>query len=129
MATSQVVLALDSGVFIAAEKDPRIEAVLRKWLREGATFLIPAPAIAESIRGGPKDAAANRLIQAVGSVVLTSESIARDAGIRLGKKRSSQTIDALIVATAEAGSATDILTTDPKDVRSLAGVSMNVIAL
>ena len=129
MAQTQVTLALDSGALIAAEKDPRVEAVLRKWLREGARFLIPAPAIAEIIRGGPRDACANRLIAAVNQIAQTSEAIARDAGARLGAKKSSETVDALIVATAEAHLATDILTTDPVDIRRLASDKVNVIPL
>jgi len=129
MARPQVILALDSGALIAAEKDPRVEALIRKWLREGAQFLIPAPIIAESIRGKSQDAAANRLIKAIRNVVDTNEAIARNAGARLGSKRSSRTIDALIVATAEAHYATDIVTTDPKNIRDLASETLNVIAL
>jgi hypothetical protein len=47
----------------------------------------------------------------------------------LGSRRSAATIDALIVATAEAFLATDILTSDPVDIRDLAGSHTNVIAL
>jgi predicted nucleic acid-binding protein len=129
MAQAQVILALDSGALITAEKDSRVEAVIRKWLREGARVLIPAPSLAEAIRGGPKDAAANRIIKAVNHIASTSEAIARDAGARLGVKRSTETIDALVVATAETYLATDILTTDPSDIRELAGSHVNVIAL
>jgi hypothetical protein len=129
MAQSEVRLALDSGVLIAAEKDLRVEAILRKWLREGARILIPAPCLAEATRGGPKDAAAIRLIKAINQVAPTSEAIARDAGTRLGLRKSSETIDALVVATAEAYLATDILTTDPDDIRLLASRDLNVIAL
>jgi predicted nucleic acid-binding protein len=39
------------------------------------------------------------------------------------------TIDAIIVATAEEHQATDILTTDPRDIRSLASRAIHVIAL
>ncbi len=129
MAQPQIILALDSGALILADKDPRVEAVIRKWLREGARLLIAAPSIAEVIRGGPKDATANRLIKAVSNVANTSEAISRDAGARLGSKRSSATIDAIVVATAEAYRATDILTSDPADVRDLASSHINVIAL
>ena len=129
MARPQITLALDSGVLIAAEKNRLVEAVIRKWLREGAQILIPAPAIAEAIRGGPKDATANRLIKAVDRVANTSEAIARDAGTRLGAAGSNETIDALIISIAEANQATDILTTDPGDMKKMAGSRMNVIAL
>ena len=129
MAKPKVILALDSGALIMAEKDERVEAIIRKWLREGARLVIPAPCVAEAIRGGSTDAAANRLIKAVNNVAGTSESIARRAGTTLGRKRSSSTIDALVVATAEANLATDILTSDPIDIRHLANSRMNVIAL
>ena len=129
MAQPEIILALDSGALIAAEKDQRVEAVIRRWLREGARLLIAAPSIAEAIRGGTKDAAVNRLIKAVNNVASSSEAISRDAGARLGLKNSSETIDALIVATAEAYRATDILTSDPADVRHLASNHVNVIAL
>jgi predicted nucleic acid-binding protein len=129
VAKAEVVLALDSGALILAEKDQRIEAVIRKWVREGARVIIPAPCLAECIRGGARDAAANRIIGAVSSVANTTESIARDAGRRLSSKRRTQTIDALIVATAEANGATDILTTDPVDIRSLATAGVNIIGL
>jgi predicted nucleic acid-binding protein len=129
MAQPQVILALDSGALIAAEKDPRIEATIRKWLREGARMLIPAPVIAETIRGSGNDAPANRLIKAVNQVAPTTEPIARDAGTRLGTRRAAATIDALIVSTAEAHGVTDILTSDPIDIRNLAGNHINIIAL
>jgi hypothetical protein len=122
-------LALDSGALIAAEKDPRVEAVIQKWLREGALLSIAAPSLAEAIRGGPNDAVANRLVNAVGNTIATSERIAREAGIRLGIKKSTETVDALIVATAESCAATDILTTDATDIELLSGGSMNVIGL
>jgi predicted nucleic acid-binding protein len=129
VAQSQVILTLDSGALITSERDARVEAVVRKWLREGARILIPAPCVAEAIRGGPRDATANRLIKAVNFVAATSETIARKAGERLGRRTSSATIDALVVATAEAHSATDILTTDARDIRKLAQNGLNVIAL
>jgi len=129
MAKSQVVLVLDAGVLIAAEKNRRVELFVRKWLDEGANVVIPVPVIAEAIRGRPADAAANRLIKAADNVAETTEAIARDAGARLAAAKSSQTLDALIVATAEANFATDILTTDPDDLRVLASANLNVIAL
>ena len=38
-------------------------------------------------------------------------------------------VDALIVAAADAFGATDILTTDPNDIRVLAGRRVNILAL
>jgi predicted nucleic acid-binding protein len=129
VAKPQVILALDSGALIGAEKDERVESTIRRWLREGAKIIIPAPCVAEAVRGGPRDAPANRLIKAVNDVADTSEEVARRAGTTLGRKRSSSTVDALVVATAELHLATDILTSDPIDIRNLADSGMNVIAL
>jgi hypothetical protein len=81
------------------------------------------------MRGTARDAAANRLLKAIDYVVATSEAIARTAGTRLGSRRSSETVDALVVATAESCSATDILTTDPTDIVHLAGPTLRVISL
>jgi len=128
MAQSEVVLALDAGALIAAGKGRRIDALVKIWLDNGASVIIPVPAIAEAIRGRSSDGAANRLIKAA-NVAETTEAIARDAGARLAAAKSSQTLDALIVATAEANFATDILTTDPDDLRALASANLNVIAL
>jgi predicted nucleic acid-binding protein len=128
MAQSEVVLALDAGALIAAGKGRRIDALVKIWLDKGASVIIPVPAIAEAIRGRSSDAAANRLIKAA-NVAETTEAIARDAGARLAAAKSSGTLDALIVATAEANFATDILTTDPDDLRALASANLNVIAL
>jgi hypothetical protein len=122
-------LALDSGALITAEKDERVEAIIRRWLGEGSSFVIAAPSLAEAIRGGPTDAVANRLVKAVGNTIATSEAIGRGAGVRLGEKKSGATVDALIVITAESSQATDILTTDPDDIKLLAGGSLNVIPL
>lgn len=121
-------LALDSGALIHAEKDLRIEAVIRKWMHEGGNVLIPSVALAEVIRSGSSDAAANRLIKAISHVASIDEGIARDAGARLARAKG-QTLDALIVATAEKYHATDILTSDPKDIEALASPDVNIIAL
>jgi predicted nucleic acid-binding protein len=138
-------LVLDSGALIVAESDERIEAVLRKYLREGAFVLIPSVCLAECIRGGPRDVAANRLIKAIGRVEPIDESLARAAGALLAEcpsdsgKRSSQgrsnivrsalTIDAMVVAIADAHKATDILTSDRSDIASLADGRLNIIAV
>ncbi len=123
-------LLLDSGVLIQAEKDQRVEAVIRKWLSQGATFLIAAPSLTETLRGTPRDAAAQRLINAVGRIEPLSETIASYAGTLLaGRHRGNLTVDAMIVATAVAHNASDIFTTDPHDIGTLAPAGVNVVHL
>ncbi len=129
MASSKVILALDSGVLISATKNPKIEAVIRKWVGEGAGVVIPAPCVTESLRGSSGDAAANRIIKAVGTVLALNEDVARFAGTMLGRYRRRDTVDAMIVATALAHGATDIMTSDPTDIAALSGGTLNVIAI
>ena len=129
MAKPQVILLLDSGALIAAGKSENIEAIVRRWRLAGAQFVIAAPSIAESIRGGPKDAPANRLINAISHVEPTTEHISRNAGALLGIFQSKKTIDAIIVATATHCRVTDILTSDPDDMRLLAGDSLNIYSI
>jgi predicted nucleic acid-binding protein len=121
----------NSAAYIPALKGPSctpllVKAIIRRWRAAGAQFIIAAPSLAESIRGGPRDAEANRLIKAVDCVVSTTEPIARRASESLGTLQSKSTVDAIIVASAQAAHATDILTSDPDDMRLLAGASMNI---
>ncbi len=117
---------LDSGPLIAAGKSENVEAIVRRWRTGGARFLIAAPSIAESIRGGARDAAANRLIKAIGHVEPTTENISRNAGALLANARSKKTVDAIVVATANHCRVTDLLTSDPDDMRLFAGASLNI---
>jgi predicted nucleic acid-binding protein len=81
---------------------------------------VPVVVVAETIRGGPKDAPVDRVLKAVGSVPDTREAHGRAAGRLLGTARSTATADALVVAQAvEAGGAL-VLTGDPDDLNRLA---------
>ena len=129
MAKPQVTLMLDSGALIAAGKGRKVESIVRRWREADAQFLIGTPSLAEAIRDGPTDAAANRLIKTIDQVAATTEAIARSAGALLGQARSDKTIDAIIVATADHCHATDILTSDPDDMRLFAGGRINILSL
>jgi predicted nucleic acid-binding protein len=91
--------------------------------------VLATPSIAEVIRGGPTDAAANRIIKAIDHVVSTTETIARQAGAMLGKVKSDRTLAAIIVATADASRVTDILTSDAGDMRRFASNRINIHAI
>jgi predicted nucleic acid-binding protein len=126
MAKPQIILLLDSGALILAGKGRKVESVIRRWREADAEFVLAAPSLAEAIRGGPRDAAVNRLISTIDHVVATTETIARRAGVALGKLQSDKTLDAIIAATAHACRATDILTIDADDMRHFAGNRINV---
>jgi predicted nucleic acid-binding protein len=114
-------LILDSGAVIAlARGERKAKAFLARALELMAPVEIPVVVVAETIRGGPRDAPLNRVLKAVGSVPDAREIHGRIAGHLLGAARSAATIDALVVAQAVAGGGAQILTGDREDLERLA---------
>jgi predicted nucleic acid-binding protein len=114
-------LILDSGAVIAlARGERKAKAFLARALELMAPVEIPVVVMAETIRGGPRDAPLNRVLKAVGSVSDAREIHGRIAGHLLGAARSAATIDALVVAQAVAGGGAQILTGDRDDLERLA---------
>ena len=127
----EIVLALDTGALIAAERDERTQAIIQEWSRRGATIIIPSVVLAEVMRGGPRDAPANRIVKAIDAVASVEETIARAAGAMLERSggSASETIDALVVATAQRHGAKNIVTSDPKDIERLSSGRIKAIAI
>lgn len=115
-------LILDSGAVIAlSRRDDRARAALAAAWEVGAQVSIPAVVVAETVRGsGPRDAAVNRVITAVGDVGVTDETTGRVAGSLLGTARSDATVDALVVADAIERGGGVILTGNPDNLERLA---------
>jgi len=114
-------LILDAGAVIAlARGKGKARAFLARALELMAPVEIPVVVVAETIRGGPRDAPVNRVLKAVGPVPDAREIHGRTAGYLLGAARSAATIDALVVAQAVAGGGAQILTGDPEDLERLA---------
>ena len=114
-------LILDSGAVIALVRgDHKVRAFLARAIKARALIEIPVVVVAETVRGGPRDAPVHRLLKTVGSVPEAREVHGRTAGRLLGAARSASTMDALVVAHAiEAGGA-HILTGDLDDLERLA---------
>ena len=111
-------LVLDSGAVIGwARGDARPRALLARALELGVDVRIPVAVLAETLRGGPRDAPVHRVRNAV-DVFPTPESTARLAGILLGRTRSTNTVDALVAAEAIAAGG-DVLTSDGDDLGRL----------
>ena len=127
-AQASATLILDSGGVIAlARGDQRARAFVERALETGTELLVPAVVIAETVRGqGPRDAPVNRVLAAVDSVLACEEETGRTAGRLLGEARSSETIDALVVAGAIELGGGRVLTGDPDDLRLLARGSKGV---
>lgn len=114
-------LILDSGAVIAlARGDQKARAFLARALELGSPIEIPVVVVAETIRGGPRDAPVNRVLKAVGSIADALEIHGRIAGRLLGEARSAHTVDALVVAHAVEAGGAQILTGDPDDLERLA---------
>lgn len=114
-------LILDSGAIIALSRgDQRARAYLARAIELRALVEVPVVVVAETLRGGARDAPVNRLLKATGTVPAAQEAHGRIAGRLLGQARSSSTIDALVVAHAVERGGALVLTGDPEDLERLA---------
>lgn len=122
-----VSLVLDAGAISAlAEGDARARHVLRVAQGRHEPVLTPTAVVAEVTTGeGPRDARTNQVLSSL-VLIPVSERLARRAGALRYQARCPGTVDALVVATAEAALGGVVLTADPKDLRALAGVSRGV---
>lgn len=125
-------LILDSGAVIALSRgDDRARAFLARAREVGAEVVIPVVVVAETVRGTPRDAAVNRVLKVVGTIPAAVEATGRAAGEVLGRGRSAETVDAMVVAEAVLRGGGRVLTGDPGDLRKLAApyVAVSVHAL
>jgi predicted nucleic acid-binding protein len=121
-------LILDAGAVIALSRaDIRARAALAAAVDAGAEVSIPAVVIAETVRGTATDASVNRVLKAVGQVDVVHEAVGRTAGRLLGASGSSETVDAIVVATAVEARGAVVLTGDPDDLEALASSHREVI--
>ena len=113
-------LILDSGAVIALSRGDQRARAFARAVELGARVEIPVVVVAETVRGGPRDAPVNRVLKAVDAVPDATEALGRAAGRLLGTAGSSATVDALVVAQAVAAGGAHVLTGDPDDLEPLA---------
>jgi predicted nucleic acid-binding protein len=117
----------DAGVLVAADKNNR-----RAWaehkvrLELGLVPSVPAPVIAQVSRS-PQQAQLRRFLTGC-AVVPLGESEAHEAGRLLGKTRTADVVDAVVVTVALRQHAM-ILTSDPDDIQRLVRASGREIAV
>jgi predicted nucleic acid-binding protein len=119
-------VVLDSQGLWAVTKndDEDARAVLAASSRSGRPVIVPAAVLAETLFGDERDARVNQVLKKI-EIVPVTDAIARSAAKlkRLARKSGvASTIDAIVVATAEAVGGGVILTSDPADIRALADV-------
>lgn len=115
-------LILDTGALIGlSQRSSSVWALLDRAQRAGADVLVPAGTLAESLRGGHRDTPINRLLnQPLTKVTVHEEGRARLAGRLLADARTTDAIDALVVAEATRYEAALIATSDPAAIADLA---------
>ena len=117
----------DAAVLVAADRNER-----RAWaehkvrLEMGVVPLVPAPVVAQVSRS-PQQAQLRRFL--TGCVVVPlGESEAHEAGRLLGRSKTSDVVDAVVVTTAVRQKAA-ILTSDVEDVERLVRASGREVAV
>lgn len=116
-------LVLDSGALSGlAEGDPRAAAIAEVVQRRGGALIVPTVVVAESTTGmGSRDAKVNRVLRHAITDVCDEHTARRAAALRHDARRGSgDTVDAIVVATAELSPGRTVATTDPDDLMALA---------
>lgn len=112
-------LVLDAGALIAVERyDRSMWAILAEARERGTEAVVPATALAEAWRGGPRSAAIARLLDAC-VIDPLDERRAKEVGVRLGARRMSDVPDGHVACVATTRRAV-VATTDPDDIAALA---------
>jgi len=125
-------LVLDSGAVIAlARNDARARSVLQAAWEAGANVSIPVAVLAETVRGRPDDAPANRIVKAVGDFIEVTAQDGHRAGHLLGDTGMSSTIDAIVIACTDRTGGGALLTGDAGDLQRLAehNSSIDIVSL
>ena len=117
-----VVLDSEGLWAVARNSSEDASALLAASSRAGVPVLVSAAVLGETLHGDARDARAHQVLKKL-EVVPVTDGIARTAA-RLkqaaGMTGVAATIDAVVVATAEAAGGGVILTSDPGDIRALA---------
>lgn len=125
-------LVLDSGALsvVAGEKG-RLRIAIRQALAQSTDVVVPTVVVAESTTGHVgHDARVNRVLKRM-LIAPLDEPLARQAA-RLRhatRSRRGDTIDAIVVATADCVPGSQLLTGDTSDVRPLAAVANKTVVV
>jgi predicted nucleic acid-binding protein len=113
-----VPIVYDAGALVAADRgDRRLWSEFAVAVAERRPIVVPTPVLTQAWRGWRTQARLARLLG--GCRVLSPEgSLAKQAGILLGLSKTSDAVDAIVVATAIALRAA-IVTSDVEDITRL----------
>jgi hypothetical protein len=124
-------LVMDAGAFVAVERGDRdVLALVKRERVSGHVPVTHGGVVGQVWRGGSgKQTLVAKLLAGV-EIIALDEQLGRRAGMVLARSGGSDAIDAAVVCLAGDGS--DILTSDPADLRSLAqaaGVHVELISV
>jgi len=116
-------LVFDTGVLIAADRNERRAWAWKKEALERSRVpVVPAPVVVQAWRG-KSNANMARFLAGCRIRPLDKDQAAR-AGELCGLTRTSDVVDAVVVATAAGGNV--VVTSDPSDLKLLAGAVRGV---
>jgi hypothetical protein len=119
------VLVLDAGALLAYDRGDRtVQAFLERASRNSTDVVTTTGAVAQVWRNSSRNARLAMLLRAVLEVELGSGH-ARRIGALLGAAKLTDVVDASVVDAAADGS--EILTSDPDDIVSLAAASQKTV--
>lgn len=118
---SQRAVTFDAGALIALERQSApLHSLIRDLALVGGLILIPAGALAQVYRGGPRQHALRRLLAGeLVRVIPLDTAVAMRAGALCAATGTADVIDASVVDCAAQHGRTPILTTDPGDLAKL----------
>lgn len=112
-------LILDSGAIIGwSRADREVRELLRLAIARNLELWVAVVVLAETLRGGARDAAVNRVLKSTGTRP-TDAGIGRRAGELLGRTGRRNIADALVAAEAIQVTGSAVLTSDPDDLGAL----------
>jgi predicted nucleic acid-binding protein len=113
-------LVLDSqGLSEAAHGAEVVRSLARRARKQKVPVVVSALTLAEVLRGHRRDAGVHLLLQSVQVEPVTAD-IGRRAGELLGRTRRKDTVDAVVVTTADdLPRPVLVLTSDPRDITAL----------
>jgi predicted nucleic acid-binding protein len=120
-------VVLDSEALAAAARGHRgMRVTLAAAKANGQLVLVPTVVLAEVLTGAAADAAVWHVVGRIGTRDLTTAIAARAAALRnladkTRRKRRDMTVDAIVMATAEAVAPAALVTGDPGDMSLLLG--------
>lgn len=113
-------VTLDTGALVAIERgDPRLQALLDEAHAAGAELAVPAGVIAQSWRGGSRQARLARFLRLpTVTVIALDEPEARAAGALCGRVGTADIVDASVVICARDRDHA-VITSDADDLTAL----------